>query len=640
MTVSKQNIDVYRLWEAFVSGADVDLSGLRQEIAASWRRCRAAKVSPTVTGRTPEAPDVLSSSDEDLLNLCSPVVSFLSNALVGTGKVVTLTNRDAKILTTVGGTKGLDAAIRINGMPGALWDERTSGTNVAGTGIILGKPFEVKCHEHYVRELQTEWTCCSAPIFHPFENEIVGVLIIGMVGSSVHPEPLELAIHGTRLIRGLMEKVEMSRRQVLNNAFEGFVRRYPDSAVLSVDANGRVGRVDSRNCPFLGKQATLVGQKLEEFRREDASSLVSAAGLPLPQEIALTIGSHAVTAIAHPVSHGDQSIGHILLVTPPKPTHGVQSSGQTWTTSFSFQNIIGQSKLLRQALRTAQKAAETDYPILIVGETGTGKELFAHAIHEASERRTGPFVAFNCGTLSSELTVSEMCGYEPGAFTGADRRMRSGVLDMAHRGTLFLDELQDMEPKAQSLLLRFLEAGTFVRVGGLHPVKTDVRIIAATNLPLSELDKRRLVRPDLLYRINCISVEIPPLRERPEDIRLIGEYCLRGDLGFAGTVDAEIWQILQQREWPGNVRELRNVLLRSILGCADNRLTADQFLPVEPNPLSRYKKFRSADQLSADVSDDIDAVLHETNGNVREAARRLGIHWTTLYRRLAKEKAH
>jgi transcriptional regulator with PAS, ATPase and Fis domain len=197
-----------------------------------------------------------------------------------------------------------------------------------------------------------------------------------------------------------------------------------------------------------------------------------------------------------------------------------------------------------------------------------------------------------------------------------------------------------MEPKAQSLLLRFLEAGTFVRVGGLHPVKTDVRIIAATNLPLSELDKRRLVRPDLLYRINCISVEIPPLRERPEDIRLIGEYCLRGDLGFAGTVDAEIWQILQQREWPGNVRELRNVLLRSILGCADNRLTADQFLPVEPNPLSRDKKFRSADQLSADVSDDIDAVLHETNGNVREAARRLGIHWTTLYRRLAKEKAH
>src|SRR5262249_47668851 len=160
------------------------------------------------------------------------------------------------------------------------------------------------------------------------------------------------------------------------------------------------------------------------------------------------------------------------------------------------------------------------------GESGTGKELFAHAIHAASARRDGPFVAVNCGTLSGELALAEMCGYEPGSFTGADRHTREGILDTARSGTLFLDELQAMPATPQSVLLRFLEPGKFPRLGGNQLIHSSVRVIAASNVPIDELERRGLVRSDLLYRLNCLTIEIAPLRERRGDIRYIAEKCL------------------------------------------------------------------------------------------------------------------
>ena len=164
--------------------------------------------------------------------------------------------------------------------------------------------------------------------------------------------------------------------------------------------------------------------------------------------------------------------------------------------------------------------------MLVLGESGTGKEMFAHAIHDLSVRRAGPFVAFNFGAMSEELTISEMCGHEPGAFTGATASgTKSGIFDSAQGGTLFIDELQDAGPKAQSLLLRFVETHTFVRVGGTAPVQSDVRVIAASNNADARLAER--VRPDLLYRLNSITVRIPPLRERLEDIQPIAERHLR-----------------------------------------------------------------------------------------------------------------
>ncbi len=170
----------------------------------------------------------------------------------------------------------------------------------------------------------------------------------------------------------------------------------------------------------------------------------------------------------------------------------------SWRASFSFDDILGGSEALRGAVRLAQRAAQASYPAVLVGESGTGKELFAHAIHNASHLRDGPFVAINCGTLRGDLAVAEMCGYEPRSFTGADRQAHHGLLDAAQSGTLFLDELQDLPPTPQSVLLRFLETGDFIRVGGTRLVHSSVRVIAASNLPVDQLEANERVRSDLV----------------------------------------------------------------------------------------------------------------------------------------------
>lgn len=312
--------------------------------------------------------------------------------------------------------------------------------------------------------------------------------------------------------------------------------------------------------------------------------------------------------------------------------------GSAWRARFSFADILGTSEALQTAMGLAHAAADAAYPTLILGESGTGKELFAHAIHAASRRCGQPFVAVNCGTLGGELAVTELCGYEPGSFTGADHRTHQGLLDVANRGTLFLDELQDMHPVVQSVLLRFLETGTFIRVGGTRPVESDVRVLAASNLDAPTLERGGQIRSDLLYRLNCLVIEIPPLRERREDVPAIAQKVLREELHFLGEVDAEVWRALAgcPHPWPGNARGLRNFLLRAILSSSRDRLAVED-LPKEIwVPAARSAPARAT--RSAEDAEAIRAVIDASDENVSEAARRLGVHRSTIYRRLARSE--
>jgi transcriptional regulator with PAS, ATPase and Fis domain len=315
-----------------------------------------------------------------------------------------------------------------------------------------------------------------------------------------------------------------------------------------------------------------------------------------------------------------------------------------WTAQYSFDDILGESESLQSAIRVAQHAAKTDYPTLVVGESGTGKELLAQAIHNASRHRNEPFVAVNCGTLCGEIALAEMCGYEPGSFTGADRRTRVGILDIARDGTLFLDELQDLPATPQRALLRFLETGSFLRVGGTEPVKSQPRVIAASNVPPDELERKGLVRSDLLYRLNCLTIELRPLRERREDLRPIADRCLREELHFLGEVEESFWSALRRSayHWPGNARGLRNVLLKAILQSKQDRLTGDDLptdlsiLPAESTPPREEPDVRFDDVPAHDA--ELHAVLRATRNNVSETARRLGIHRSTIYRRLSRAR--
>jgi transcriptional regulator with PAS, ATPase and Fis domain len=318
-------------------------------------------------------------------------------------------------------------------------------------------------------------------------------------------------------------------------------------------------------------------------------------------------------------------------------------SAEAWTAHYTFNDILGISASLRRTLELSQHAARADYPVVLVGESGTGKELIAHAIHNASARRRGPFVAVNCGVLCGEIAKAELCGYEPGSFTGADRHAHQGFFDAAREGTLFLDEFQDLPPTPQSVLLRFLETSRFVRVGGTQQVHSAVRVVVATNLPIRELSDGR-IRSDLIYRLNCLSIEIPPLRDRRQDIRPIAEKCLREELHYLGEVDEAVWQALESCPYPwlGNARELRNVLLRTILVSSRDRLVPGD-LPSElwhcDNSAAERIERRDSDSAGNSHYGSIvalKAVFDASHHNVSETARRLGIHRSTVYRRLRR----
>jgi len=232
--------------------------------------------------------------------------------------------------------------------------------------------------------------------------------------------------------------------------------------------------------------------------------------------------------------------------------------------TYSFESIVGGNKRLLEAKRTAEKYARTDSPVLILGATGTGKELFAHAVHRASGRKKRPFVCVNCAAIPRELLESELFGYVTGAFTGAKRGGKSGKIEMAHGGTLFLDEIGDLPLNAQAKLLRVLETKKIERVGGIKTVDVDFRLVAATNKCLREMIHRNEFREDVFYRLNTLTVEIPALSERVDDISALVHFFLKSSGNQHVEVSPSVIQMLECYSWPGNVRELKNVVMRAV----------------------------------------------------------------------------
>ena len=309
---------------------------------------------------------------------------------------------------------------------------------------------------------------------------------------------------------------------------------------------------------------------------------------------------------------------------------------------FSFASIIGQSKPIRDAISLAEKVAPTDTTILLTGETGTGKEVFARAIHQASPRKTKHFVALNCAAFGRDLLESEMFGHKAGSFTGATKD-KKGLFEEANHGTIFLDEIGEMSPDLQAKLLRVLETGEFYKVGETHPTKVDVRVIAATHRNLEEEIEAGRFRDDLFYRISVFRIKLPSLRERISDIELLVRYFIQkfsskvkpADIKF----EAHFMDVLKLHSWKGNIRELKNVIERSLILMESQTLRIDH-LPIAIQQLaSTFNDSPSSKQLSgfslaAAEKLHIQKILNYTQGNKTEAARLLDIGLTTLYRKI------
>jgi transcriptional regulator with GAF, ATPase, and Fis domain len=310
--------------------------------------------------------------------------------------------------------------------------------------------------------------------------------------------------------------------------------------------------------------------------------------------------------------------------------------------ALMFEEIVGASPALRAVLSRVAKVAPTDSTVLLTGETGTGKELIARAIHKRSRRSSRAFVSVNCAAIPPSLIASELFGHEKGAFTGATQR-RLGRFELAEEGTLFLDEVGELPAETQIALLRVLQEHEFERVGGNQTIRAHVRVIAATNRDLEAAIATRTFRSDLFYRLNVFPIEIPPLRERSEDIPVLVEYFIghfarKAGKSFRG-INKKTMDLLLSYPWPGNIRELQNVVERSVIVCETETFTVDESWLSRQSVASEPKsQLELSQKLANQEKEMIEAALRESGGRVSGtsgAAAKLGIHRSTLESKIA-----
>lgn len=342
---------------------------------------------------------------------------------------------------------------------------------------------------------------------------------------------------------------------------------------------------------------------------------------------------------------GDLITGGVCTFSDLESTHKSAFRAIEKDTGFAFSDIIGGSDALAGVRQMAEEAARYDSSILLIGETGTGKELFARAIHNASSRRESPFVGVNCAAIPESLLESELFGYEPGAFTGANKNGKPGRFELADRGTLFLDEIGDMPLFLQAKLLRVLQNMEITRVGGVHPKRVDVRVVSATNQDLGELIAQGRFRADLYYRLNVVPIHLPALRERPGDIPVLAQYFVAHyaelfNKSVCGLID-EALEALLRYSWPGNVRELENVIEFAVNFARGDKITVGDIRPRLP--VTRENSETCLDLRAALSQHALKLVEERLSVHGRDAAGReaaaeeLGISRATLYRILSQK---
>ena len=438
---------------------------------------------------------------------------------------------------------------------------------------------------------------------------------------------------------------------ILNYAYEGYVL---------VDPNGKIVKMNYEKLMGI-REEHAIGKPVEEVIENTRMHIVVRTGKKELRDVQ-RIQGHDMITNRIPIIKQDKIIGavgtvlfkdisevkelaHQLLDLQSKINKYKGEIERIEGTKYSFHSIITRNPKMEYLKKVGKMASETNSTVLITGESGTGKELFAHAIHRASYRKEEAFIAINCAAIPKDLLESELFGYDSGAFTGARKDGKPGKFELATGGTIFLDEIGDMPLEMQAKILRVLESKEFERIGGNKKISFDARIIAATNENIEDSIKKGKFREDLYYRLNVISIEIPPLRERMDDIEPLSEnildYLINEMAVGEKELSKEALKILKSYGWPGNVRELRNILERAI-NLSTGKIILPEHLPERiinganylPSNTENIPKLK--DIVEEIEKETIMKAIVQTNGNKTLAAEKLGIHRTALYKKLDK----
>jgi transcriptional regulator of acetoin/glycerol metabolism len=609
---------------------------VRSVVRESWERCLVAGVEP----RLPSAPMVLDESSlattrecTDWVALAERVVRQQDGSFGGPGHVITLFDAAGRMLASEGDPAARDGLAGINFAPGGLWTEDVVGTNGPGTALAEGRPVHVVGAEHFCQAWH-RWHCAAVPVRDPVTGLVLGVLDISGFREYAHPHSLNLAQALAFAIEQMLSAREAERRFLTLSRLTDLAARYPADASFAVD---RAGRILLSSPELEGVLPTEAARRLDRT----LAALLAESRDSAPREVTLPPEDYpARKAVWYPVLDGRTVVGGCLLVERPRPPAAPHRPPGASGARYTFGDVVGVSPSLRQALALARTAAATELPVLLLGETGTGKEVFAQAIHHASARRARPFVAVNCAALPRELIESELFGYVGGAFSGARREGASGKFEAADGGTIFLDEIGELSSGAQAALLRVLQEGEITKVGSARSRQVDVRVIAATNRDVEAAVASGRLRADVFHRLNVMPIELAALRERPADIRPLTAHFLREaarELGRPGAaLDPAVVASFERHSWPGNVRELKNLVRRLVACAAAFPIRAEELADAGlRSERARPDEQESAARLSTAAERELMDVVARSR-TMAEAASRLGVTRSTLYRRMER----
>lgn len=641
--------DMKKIWQVVHDNGEYPGITISQEVKDSWERSRRYGVNPYKP-----ACDVFLSRTEleekraanhALIEQALVMMGHLHHFTEGSGFLFALGDRENYALELMGDKQSLEIGKGVGIVAGANWSEQVMGTTNPALALALSQPVQVFGYENYCSCLSFG-TGASSPIFDQ-EQSVIGILTTAGPNPLINHHTLGMVVAASRAIERQMALKNAYQQSEMANLHNNAIMNSISEGVLTLDPNGRITHMNKHAAQNLGiHMHTSIGRSLAEVMGPANDAFIAkiyekreiyAEPLVLRRKKDKLKLAVSCTPL---IGKKGNVIGKVVILQPMQTYNRLIKRAIGNRAHITFDKIVGQNNTFKYSLKCAQIAARSDSNVILLGESGVGKEMFAQAIHNASSRCLEPFLAINCAALPRELISSELFGYEEGAFTGARKGGNQGKFELADQGTIFLDEIGEMPLDMQGSLLRVLEEGAITRLGGTARVPVNVRVIAATNKNLLEEVEKKHFRADLYYRLCVIDIDIPPLRERKDDIPQLVDHFIKTispRLSKSVTgIERDALDVLLDYQWPGNVREVSNVIERAINMAGEELVCIEDLSPeiVRSGKTRAWQMVSPQGCCNLHEVEMIQVCLQRNQGIMSKTAKELGISRSTLYRKM------
>lgn len=643
-------------WRKFINGeTKIDTAIVSADTIDSWIRCRQNGVDP-VGRRVPMIIDgaelhTLMDDNEELIELSRPVLRNLFQFVQGLGVLVTLFDKNGYLLEVIGDSKFKFWGIGI-WQVGSSFNERFLGNNSVGTAVVLKRPIQVFGPQHYFRGAHNLMGS-GAPIFSPDGSLLGGVSLIARYYHA-SPHIFGMAVAAAQAIENELRtnsalidcKKAFSDREVSYSYQKAVISSIPE-ALIAIDRGGIITMInENARKMFDLNGASIEGRLLRNVFGEENSDFFdmiekeeALTDIDVRLWIKGTVNDY--TLVCNPIYSQERVIGKIIILNEIKRAKSMVTRMIGAKAKYQFEDIYGKNPVFLKAIDQARLIARSNSNILLLGESGTGKDILAQSIHNASHHKNGPYVAINCAAIPRDLITSELFGYSEGAFTGSRRGGNQGKFELADGGTIFLDEIAETPLELQSVLLRVIEEKSVTRIGGTRVRPIDVRIITATNKDLMKEVNRGTFRKDLYYRLNVFVIHLVPLSQRKDDIPLLVNLFIKKYESLMRKkirkIDDQVIETFMCYPWPGNVRELQNVIER-MMYLADTDVINAGLIPEEIVPDAKsHETINYADiSVSTESEKEMIAKMLKLRLCKTRIAEELKMGRATLYRKIKK----